>query len=491
LIYERSSGVLLHPTSLPSRFGIGELGEELKKFISLLELSEQNLWQVLPLSPTGYGDSPYQPLSSFAGNPLMISIEGLFESGLLTEDEIHPIPDFPKEYVDYGWVIQYKSRLFKYAYKRFVQNIPADFSEFCKDNDWLEEFATYMALKEAHDLKPWIEWEVPYRNPANTEVELWKKENREAINYIKFLQYIFNMQWKEIKNFANMRGIKVIGDLPIYVAYDSAETWANQELFVLDSEGVPEVVAGVPPDYFSSTGQLWGNPIYRWDVLKQNNYRFWIDRIRRSLELVDYLRIDHFIGFVRFWQVKFGEATAVNGKWVKGPGMKLFNTIKKELGNIPLIAEDLGLVTQEVIDLRKEFGLPGMKILQHGFSHNADSSNMHLPHNYEKDFVVYTGTHDNETVIQWFTNTDKEVREHFVKYTNSTQIDFVGDMIRLAMQSVAVFTIFPLQDILRLPKNARMNLPGTASGNWKWRVTEIKMKYFDQLKELSILYSRV
>ncbi len=462
----------------------------MRKFINLLEISDQKLWQILPLGPTGYGDSPYQALSSYAGNPLLISIDELITEGLLTEEDVHPIPNFPKDEVDFGWVIHYKTTLFKKAFERFVENIPDAFEEYCAKSMWLEDFATYNALKEFHDLKPWNEWPSEHRDPNNPAVAKWKLENGEKILYIKFLQYTFEKQWTAIRDYANSRGIRIIGDIPIYVAYDSAETWGNRELFLLDENGLPKFVSGVPPDYFSATGQLWGNPIYRWDVMGERGYRFWIDRIKRSLELVDYLRIDHFIGFTRYWQIPYGEETAINGEWKPGPGERLFSAVKEDLGEIPLIAEDLGLVTEAVIELRKKFAFPGMKILQHGFSHDRDSSNIHLPHNYEKDFVVYTGTHDNETAVQWFTSADREVRDHFISYTNSNQVDFVGDMIRLAMQSVAVFAVFPLQDILRLPKSARMNLPGTASGNWKWRVREIQLKYFDQLKEFANLYAR-
>ena len=499
----RRSGILLHPTSLPGPFGIGSLGREALTFVDFLEASEQCIWQVLPLGPTGYGDSPYQSFSSFAGNPLLIDLEELQREGFLAPEHLKNAPVFPEEHVDYGGVFTFKRELLKIAHSHWKRRGDPEtrqkFDSFCeREHSWLDDFSLFMALKrtfEAEDLTgAWNNWpaELVRRKPG--ALERWRETVSDEIEQQKFQQFLFFRQWNTVKRYAADRGIRIIGDLPIYVAYDSADTWSNQELFYFDAKGSPTVVAGVPPDYFSDTGQLWGNPLYNWKRHKDTGYRWWIDRVRASLRLVDSLRLDHFRGFEAYWEVPAGEPTAVNGCWVKGPGAELFDVLKQALehdfGDLPLIAEDLGVITAQVEKLRDRFGFPGMKVLQFAFDQDAD--NNYLPHNYLRNCVVYTGTHDNDTTLGWYRRESDAVKDQVRRYLGRDGHDVVWDLIRLAFSSAADTAVIPLQDAMKLGSAARMNVPSRGEGNWQWRFTKelITKEIIGRLRELSRLYGR-
>ncbi|SDC34055.1 MULTISPECIES: 4-alpha-glucanotransferase [unclassified Candidatus Frackibacter] len=493
--FKRESGILLHPTSLPGKYGIGSLGEEAYDFIDFLILSEQKLWQIFPLGPTGYGDSPYQSFSAFAGNPLLISLDKLKESRLLSEDDLSKEANFVEGKVDYGQVIDFKMPLLEEAFYNFKETASQleknKFFRFCQEQgEWLENYATFMALKEHFKGKPWFEWEESIKLREADALKKYKEELQERINLQKFMQYLFFKQWRELKAYANQNGIKIVGDVPIFVAYDSAGVWANPDIFKLNKDREPVSVAGVPPDYFSKTGQLWGNPLYNWDRLKEEGYRWWIARLEATLELVDIIRLDHFRGFAAYWAVPYGEKTAVNGEWKAGPGKDFFNKVKEELGELPIIAEDLGVITDKVEDLRDHFGLPGMQVLQFGFNSKEDSE--HLPHNYSKNSVVYTGTHDNDTTLGWYQKKEAKIKDYIREYLNGNDENICWDLIRLAWSSVAVFAIAPLQDILGLGSEARMNTPGEAAGNWQWRYTKemLNKDKVDRLKRLTKIYYR-
>jgi len=467
----RSSGILLHPTSLPGLWGIGDLGTAAYRFVDFLAEAGQRFWQVLPLGPTGYGDSPYQCFSAFAGNPLLISPDRLAEAGLLDPDELEQAPAFPDDKVDYGAVISFKLPLLRRAFERFCAGPPAHkaaFARFCAVNaHWLEDFALFMAIKDQHGGVSWDKWErdIALRRPD--ALKHWSHTLAEQTAAHKFFQYLFFSQWRALKAYANKRRIRVIGDVPIFVAYDSADVWANPHLFQLDSQGHPIAVAGVPPDYFSPTGQLWGNPLYRWDRMAKTGYAWWAERLKSMLSLVDIVRLDHFRGFVAYWRVPAGQPTAVNGHWMAGPGAALFKALKRAIGELPIIAEDLGVITPAVEALRDQFDLPGMKVLQFAFDGKPD--NPYLPHNYTRNCVVYTGTHDNDTAIGWFNSLTHDEREVVRCYLGRDGSDIAWDLIRLALASVANVSIIPLQDVLRLDSTARLNKPGTSSGNWTWR----------------------
>lgn len=489
----RSSGILLHISSLPGGFGIGDLGSEAYRFVDFLEETGQTFWQILPLNPPGVGDSPYVSSSAMAGAELLISPEKLAEDGLLSPEEWQGAPDFPLERVDYSLVRAFKTQLLRRAFENFKAKSPMqeEFEDFCRRQAyWLEDYALFMALKEAHGGVSWSEWE-PKLALRNAEaLELARYRLADEILFYKFAQFVFDRQWRALKEYAEGKGIRIIGDIPIYVAYDAADVWSHPEFFQLDESGRPTVVAGVPPDYFSPTGQLWGHPIYRWDVLAERGYDWWIMRFKRTLEYVDVVRVDHFRGFEAYWEVPAGEDTAVNGQWVKGPGEDLFNTLKLALGEVPIIAEDLGYITPEVEALREKFGFPGMKILQFAFGSGPD--NPHLPHNHPRNCVVYPGTHDNDTAIGWFNSLPEEVREHFCRYTATDGQEVNWVMVRLAMASVADLAIIPLQDILGLGSEARMNYPGRPEGNWQWRFRPdaLTQEMKDRLAELTDLYGR-
>ena len=472
--FSRSSGILLHPTSLPSRFGIGDLGPEARRFVDFLAASGQQLWQVLPLGPTGFGDSPYMCFSAMAGNPLLISLEVLRDRGLLDRADLDALPAYPAVAVDYGRVIQEKFPLLRKAWLRFRAQAADEerggYEAFCRAAaHWLDDFALFMALKEHYKGRPWVEWTKPLIKRTPDALGRARRKHAETMDFHRFLQFEFHRQIADLKAYANQRHIKLIGDLPIYVAHDSAEVWAQPGYFDINHDtGRPYAVAGVPPDYFSATGQLWGNPLYAWDKLQADGYEWWVKRFKALLDYVDAVRIDHFRGFEAYWRVPYGEKTAVNGAWVKGPGEALFKRMYERLGDLPVIAEDLGVITPEVEALRDGFKLPGMKILQFAFGSGDD--NPYLPHNYQPNCVVYTGTHDNDTTQGWFRSlaeAERAVVLEYLKSDNPAEIHW--DMIGLAFASAAEMAIIPLQDLLGLGAEARMNTPSKGQGNWAWR----------------------
>jgi len=494
--FPRASGVLLHPTSLPGRLGIGELGEEAYRWVDFLVGSQQRYWQVLPLGPTGYGDSPYQCFSAFAGNPLLISLERLVEIGLLDEADLADVPPFPSEQVDYGWVIPWKFDLLKRSFANFqsraTRSQQTDFYYFCQRNaSWLDDFALFMALKDAHQGAVWSTWEPAIVRRQGEALAHWKEALAEDFQRHQYLQYQFFKQWWALKEYANQQGVQIIGDIPIFVAYDSADVWAHPELFYLDEAGHSTVVAGVPPDYFSATGQLWGNPLYRWDVMASTGYAWWIERFKATLTTVDIIRLDHFRGFEAYWEVPASESTAVKGRWVKGPGVDFFSAIERALGHLPIIAEDLGVITPPVVAMREQFDLPGMKILQFAFATGV--AKMDKPYGYPNNCVVYTGTHDNDTTLGWFTGSSTpEERAMALKYLGTDGHEINWDFIRLAWSSVADTAMVPLQDLLGLDTAARMNYPSRASGNWTWRFTAeaLTPALQSRLAELTEIYGR-
>lgn len=502
MAFIRSAGILLHPTSFPSRYGVGDLGDAAYRFVDFLKGAGQSLWQVLPLGPTGYGDSPYQCFSAFAGNPLLIDPEQLIGDGLLSWSDFSDLPPFPMERVDYGWVIHWKIPLLKRSFYRFVEHadrkLRAEFDAFCAEKaSWLDDYALFMALKDAHGGAAWGSWPLDIRTRQPAAVAYWRRELAEAIQVHKYLQWLFFRQWRALKAYANAAGIRIIGDIPIFVAYDSADAWAHPEVFYFDDEGHPTVVAGVPPDYFSATGQLWGNPLYRWPEMAENGYRWWVERFRATLELVDIVRVDHFRGFYNYWEIPAGETTAINGRWVMGPGADLFKAVIAELGQVDVIAEDLGDFTPEaragVDALMAQFGFPSMKVLQFGFMEGPSS--IFLPHNFSPDCIVYPGTHDNDTVVGWFTESSSPgEREYALKYLGKRDpSDIAWDFIRLAWASVAKLAVATLQDLLSLGSWARMNVPSRASGNWQWRywpgALSQELQY--RLLELTAVYGRL
>jgi 4-alpha-glucanotransferase len=505
--FPRACGILLHPTSLPGQFGMGDLGTEAYRFADFLASTGQRLWQILPLGPTGYGNSPYQCLSVFASNPLFISLERLVEDKFLEPVDLENIPLFPTDKVDYDSVIKFKMPLLKKSFEAFQMKATSSereqFELFCHQNTyWLETYSLFMALKEAHGLAAWNTWEEDIRRRKPKSLQRWSKKLDYEIYRHKYQQYQFFKQWSALKKYCNERGIRLIGDMSIFVALDSAEVWSHPEMFHLDTSDKPTVVAGVPPDYFSQTGQLWGNPLYRWDVMARDGYTWWIERFRATHALVDIIRLDHFRGFEKYWEVPGKDTNAMNGRWVPGPGIELFKSVQKALGTLPIIAEDLGVITPEVDALRNQLGFPGMRVLQFAFGSDPKADD-YKPHNFLRNCVVYTGTHDNNTTIGWFkdiaieaTNQDweekKKERQTVLNYLGTDGHEINWDFIRLALMSVADTAIIPMQDVLGLGSEARMNFPGTTKGNWCWRFTpdiliaEIK----DRLKELTLLYGR-
>lgn len=494
---KRYSGILLHPTSLPGQFGCGDVGPSAYQFIDFLSDSKQSLWQILPLAPTSYGDSPYQCLSAFAGNPLLISLEHLKNEGYISAELLNNAPDFSDDAVDYGKVIPWKTSILKEAYQSFRKGTTgeemASYDDFCEQQrDWLDDFALFASIKEAHQLRPWSEWpsELALKDPA--AIGNWRSQHLEEIEYHYFIQFQFFKQWHALRTYANQKGIRIIGDIPIFVAADSADVWGHQELFELDEKGQPTVVAGVPPDYFSETGQRWGNPLYRWGLMAQHGYTWWIRRVQSLLDSVDIIRIDHFRGFEGYWEIPGSEETAINGRWVKGPGLYFFEVLRESLGEIPIIAEDLGLITPEVVALREASGFPGMQVLQFAFV--SGEHNLFRPHHYEKNTVVYTGTHDNNTTRGWFNELPEEDRNDLRAYADKdvSEENVCQVLIRLAWRSVAKMAIAPMQDILNLGEEARMNFPGRESGYWTWRYSQEALA--DELKSwlasLSEIYER-
>ena len=472
--FERSSGILLHISSLSGNFGIGSMGNGAKFFIDFLQKAAQKLWQICPLGPTGYGNSPYQTYSAFAGNPLFIDLEELMREGFINETDLQTNDIFIEKKVEFEKVTSFKSDLFRKAYRKFLQNIPREFTEFCRlESDWLEDYSLFMALKKHFDGKAWNRWDEEIKLRKSAALKHYSEILRDEIFFHKFLQFVFFKQWNKIHDYCLSRNIKIIGDIPIYVAFDSADAWSHPEYFLFDEENNPTFVAGVPPDEFSPTGQLWGNPLYNWKKHQENNFSWWVKRFRKTLEIVDILRIDHFIGFVNFWAVPAKNKTAENGSWQPAPGKELFATIKKETGNLPIIAEDLGAVTQEVIDLRNQFDFPGMKILHFAFGTGKD--NPYLPENFPENCVVYTGTHDNETTEGWFRNLPEFLQKEVDNYLPSTDKKISWRLLEAAWKSRADFAIAPMQDFLGLDNSARMNTPGTIGGNWEWRVKQSQL----------------
>jgi len=503
----RASGILMHPSSLPGPFGIGDLGPAAYRFVDFLVRTGQRWWQILPLGPTGYGNSPYMCFSAFGGNGLLISPEVLVEEKLLDQTDISNAPVFPLQRVDYGRVIPYKTSLLTTSYQRFRETFssryPDDFSTFCEQNAfWLEDYALFTALKAAHGGSPWSSWDEGAAKRQADALGEWCNRLADEVQFCKYVQYTFFKQWAALRRYCHEQGIRIIGDMPLYVAYDSAEVWANRHLFHLNEQGHPLVVAGVPPDYFSATGQRWGNPIYRWEAMAQSGYQWWIDRFRMNFALVDMLRLDHFRGFEAYWESPATDPTALNGRWVKGPGVELFNSVHHALGALPILAEDLGVITPEVDALREQLGFPGMRILQMAFG-NDPKAPTYRPHNHIQHCVIYTATHDHNTTVGWFTaapgsqttQAPKEVeteRESVLQYVGTDGTEIHWDMIRLALGSVACMAIFPLQDVLGLGTQARMNLPGTLRGNWEWRFTKEMLipSIQERLRELTRIYDR-
>jgi 4-alpha-glucanotransferase len=469
MLNKRGCGILLHPTSLPGPGGIGSLGADARRFIDLLHDMGMSYWQVLPLAPPACGNSPYSAFSAFAGNPLLINLEQIIKKGDLSPDssQVH----YPEDHVDFNAVIATKmERLYQAGTAFLAQketSRTAEFRTFCDSTPWLHDFALFMALKRRSHGKSWDRWPGEALRITDERYRTYSEKLGHEIAVQKYLQWQFSRQWKDLRAYANRRGLAIIGDIPIFVAYDSADVWSQPELFLLDDREKPAVVAGVPPDYFSSTGQLWGNPLYDWDTMAQNGYRWWIERFKSTFEFFDIVRIDHFRGFEAAWHVPAKATTARHGHWAKGPGEQLFDAVLTALGRLPIIAEDLGVITPEVIALRDRYNFPGMKILQFAFDSALDDRD--LPHNHVKNGVVYTGTHDNDTTKGWYTSRSDEEREEMHSYLGTTGDDGVGDLIRAALMSVADTTVIPLQDILKLGSEARMNIPGTPFGNWEWR----------------------
>ncbi|BAY91700.1 MULTISPECIES: 4-alpha-glucanotransferase [unclassified Tolypothrix] len=495
--FPRSSGILLHPTSFPSRFGIGDLGLEAYRFIDFLKDSYQQYWQVLPLGPTGYGNSPYMSYSAMAGNPLLISPEQLLKDDLLTEEDFANLPGFPANKVDFEQIVPIKNSLLQKACENFHTKATSTqqkkFAEFCdRKAYWLDDYALFMALKDTQNGASWHTWEPEVAKRQPEALDRVRRQLTQEIFYYKFIQYEFFQQWSELKTYANKHGIDIIGDIPIYVAHDSADVWANPDIFALDEEtGEASQMAGVPPDYFSATGQLWGNPVYNWEELQKQDFKWWLQRFEAMLDYVDIIRIDHFRGFEAYWSVPQGEETAINGEWIEAPGGAFFETIRQKLGKLPVLAEDLGVITPEVEALRDKFEFPGMKVLQ--FAFGSDPGNPFLPFNYPRNAVVYTGTHDNDTTIGWFNKAGDWEKENLLLYLGCVSPDGIHwDLIRLALSSIANQAILPLQDILGLGGEARMNFPSVAEGNWEWRYQEnaLTKELSHKLKRLTTLYGR-
>ena len=495
--FPRSSGILLHPTSLPSRFGIGDLGLEAYGFVDFLAQSYQQLWQVLPVGPTGYGNSPYMSYSAMAGNPLLISPDRLREEGFLAEEDFANLPAFPVERVDFEQVAQTKTPLLKKACENFKAKATpfqqTEFAGFCESKAyWLDDYALFMALKDAKVGASWHTWEPEIAKLQPEALDQWRDRLSNEIFYYKFIQFEFFRQWSELKQYASMRGIQIIGDIPIYVAHDSSDVWAHPELFCLNEfTGEAALMAGVPPDYFSATGQLWGNPVYNWEKLQQQDFKWWMQRFQAMLDYVDIIRIDHFRGFQAYWAVRAGETTAMNGCWIEAPGQALFQVLNEKLGKLPVLAEDLGVITPEVEALRDQFDFPGMKILQFGFG--SGPGNPYLPFIYPRNCVVYTGTHDNDTTVGWFNCLLGHEKEAFLRYLGCTSSEGIHwDLIRLALSSVGNQAIIPLQDVLGLGTEARMNVPSKPEGNWEWRYhpDALTHEVRDRLKTLTETYGR-
>ena len=493
----RKSGVLMPVASLPGKYGIGTFGKESYAFVDMLAEAGQSYWQILPLGPTGFGDSPYQSFSTFAGNPYFIDPELLIEEGLLTQKEVDAY-DFGRkaDKIDYGRIYASRTKMLKKAFSRADLKNDRAYAAFCRKNAyWLDDYALYMSVKDSYGGISYSQWDEPIRKRDKKTVDIYKERFAEEIEFYKFRQYKFMMQWTALKRYANKKGIGIIGDIPIYVAYDSADTWASPKLFKLDGKGFPTAVAGCPPDGFSPTGQLWGNPLYDWQYHKKTGYKWWIRRIRRCFELYDAVRIDHFRGFDSYYAIPYGDKTAEFGKWEKGPGYDLFAAIKEAVGDVDMIAEDLGFLTPSVLRLVKRSGYPGMKVLQFAFDSKEDSD--YLPHNYDYNSVVYTGTHDNDTLVGWFETMKGRDKKMALSYLGkdgfASDKDLAMSFIRLAMSSVSKLCVIPMQDWLALDGSARINTPSTLGGNWVWRMKKgaFTKKLARQMKDMTKLYARL
>jgi len=492
---------------LPGGHGIGDLGTSAHEFAEFLAQSGQKLWQVLPVSPTGYGDSPYQCFSAFAGNPLFIDLKALEQQGLLSAPDLANAPDFPEEQVEYERVFDFKQNLLHKAAQAFLQDSThpdrLGFNAFCQENcTWLDDYALFMACKAIHKNVAWVHWDNGIRQRDSAVLQEWQIRLSADIAIHKFAQFEFFRQWQKLRDHCRRRGIKIMGDIPIYVAHDSADVWAHPELFRLDEQGRTTAVAGVPPDYFSATGQLWGNPLYRWDISAQSGHRWWIERVRASLQLFDLVRLDHFRGFEAYWEIPAGAPTAAGGKWIKGPGVEFFQTLQNELKELPFVAENLGVITPGVEALRHQLGFPGMSLLQFAFGNDPQGPSFR-PHNYSRELVAYTGGHDNDTTVGWWnswgvgesTRTAEDIRkerEFTREYLGFQDEPINWIFVRTVLASVANTAIIPLQDVLGLGSEARMNLPGTVSGNWKWRFKPpaLTKEISDRLRKLTVLYDR-
>ena len=499
---KRSAGILVHPTSFPGPYGIGDLGKGAYDFIDFMQRAGMTVWQVLPLGHTGFGDSPYQPFSSFAGQPLIISIDHLRKLNLLLDSDFENMPQWNPEDICYGDVIEFKTGLLKKAYERFLdEDIKDGFStdeemmekykKFKEESTWLDDYALFMAGKDYFQGAPWYMWEDSLKKPTAKQRKAWEEKLAKEMEYYRFIQFLFLDEWIALKKYANEKGIKIIGDIPIFVAWDSVDVWSNKKLFCLDSKGYPTEVAGVPPDYFSATGQLWGNPLYKWSEHKKTGYDWWFSRIKHQLTLTDYLRIDHFRGFDSYWAVPYGEENAINGKWIKAPGENFFTNLEATLGyRIQIIAEDLGEIEHSVIELRDKFNFPGMKILQFAFENPNENS--FLPHNHVRNCVCYTGTHDNDTTLGWYKHCFEQSRDKLRRYFSTDASDICWVMIRACFGSVANIAIVPMQDILELDSWARFNTPGVGEGNWSWRYKQedLTEHLTSRLYETAKMYGR-
>lgn len=493
----RKSGILLHPTSLPGPLGIGDLGPAAFAFVDFLVAAGQSHWQVMPLGPTGYGDSPYQNLSAFAGNPMLISLELLIKDGLLSADDLATMPVFPPGKVDFEALLPWKKALLKLSFDRFqggaAPHLRQELGTFgANHHHWVNDYALFAALKEHHGGEPWNKWDAPLRRRDPAALAKASQELRAKIQFQVYLQFLFDRQWSALRAYATSHKITLIGDIPIFVAYDSADVWSNPEQYWLDEEGQLLYVAGVPPDYFSKTGQRWGNPLYRWDAMQRRGYDWWIARFRALLGRVDIVRLDHFRGFAAYWEIPAEEDTAINGRWVTGPGRALFDAVFGALGSFPIIAEDLGVITPDVEALRDGLGLPGMRILQFAFGGTQEAP--YLPHNHVPNCVVYTGTHDNDTTAGWWKDASPAEHQHLSEYLGHTptQESISWDLTRLALSSTADTVLLPMQDLLSLGSDARMNTPSRPSGNWGWRLLEdaLTLTLAKKLKALTLLYGR-
>lgn len=490
----RASGVLLPVSSLPSAYGIGSFSKEAYEFVDQLKAGGQKYWQILPLGPTGYGDSPYQSFSTYAGNPYYIDLETLMEDGLLTKEECDACDfgDNPS-YIDYEKIYNQRFPILKNAFARFVED--EEFREFVKENEfWLEDYSLYMAIKNSLNGISWSQWEDDLKCRDTQALEQKKQELADEVQFIRFQQYEFTKQWQKLKTYANEQGIFIIGDIPIYVAFDSADAWANPELFQFDENSEPTAVAGCPPDAFSATGQLWGNPLYKWDYHAETGFAWWIQRLKYCFKLYDVVRVDHFRGFDEYYAIPYGNETAEFGAWQKGPGIDLFHAVKNALGDVNIIAEDLGYLTDSVLKLLQDTGYPGMKVLQFAFDSREESD--YLPHNYNKNCVVYTGTHDNDTILGWLDEMapeDVAFAQKYMNNKNSTAEEIPWDFIRLAMASVADLAIIPVQDYLGLGTEARINKPSTLGYNWKWRLKpgQLQEDVLEKMYDMTKLYGRL